>query len=230
MRLSPVQFYDDFLGADNGAGFPNEYIAGENTTAIWRTVETNLNADIAVVNDAANGIVRIAADVDDNAEEGTIFFNDNLQFRLDQGLIFECRVAMSVLPTNVGGELTSIIFGLASANAALPDDVAVNAWFRLEGTADILWETDDATTDDDDNDTLENAGAGVYDTYRIDCTDWTTPKFYINGALVGTGNMAGLIAPEVQPFFRVDKQWAAANTSLGALDIDYVRVWQNRTE
>jgi hypothetical protein len=232
MRLSPVPFFEDFIGADNGAGFPGKYIAGENTTALWRTVETNLNLAIATVNDAASGIVQITADADDNAELGLLFHNDNLQFRLNQGLLFECRAALNVLPTTVAGELTSVIFGLGSATAAVPDNVAVNAWFRLEGTGTgaVLWETDDnVAVDDDDNPTGVSVIATAFHIFRIDCTDWTTPKFYIDGVLVGTGNMAALVAPSVQPYFRVDKQWAAANTSLGTLYIDYVRIWQNRS-
>ena len=229
MRLSPVQFFEDFIGANNGAGFPGEYIAAENTTAIWRTVETNLNTAIAVVDDAANGIVRVIADADNNAEQGLLYFADNLQFRLNQGLIFECRAALFALPTTVAGQGVFVTLGLGSATNADPDAVAVNIWFRLQGTADILWETDDnVAVDDDDNDTGLNASAGVYYIFRIDCTDWTTPKFYIDGALVGTGNMAALAAPSVQPCLQAGKL-GAATTSLGTLDIDYVRIWQNRS-
>ena len=228
LRLSPVQFQEDFIGANNGAGFPGKYIAAENTTSIWRTVETNLNLAIATVANAANGIVQITADADNNAEQGTIFFNDSLLFNLKQGLIFECRAALHVLPTTVG-ELCSVYMGLASANAAIPNNIAVNAWFRLDGTGAILWESDDATIDDDANATGVTAVADVYHIFRIDFTDWTSPKFYIDGVLVGTANMAALAAPSIQPFFRVDKQFAAANTSIGTLYLDYVRVWQNRS-
>jgi hypothetical protein len=232
MRLSPVEFIEDFIGANNGAGFPGKYIAAENTTSLWRTTETNLNLAIASVANASGGVVQITADADDNAELGLLAFNDSLLFRLNEGLVFECRAALQVLPTTVGGELTTVLMGLASATAAVPDNVAVNAWFRLEGAGAgaVLWETDDnVAVDDDDNATGVSVVATVYHYYRIDCTDWTTPKFYIDGVLVGTGNMAALAAPSVQPYFRVDKQLAANNTSIGTLYLDYVRVWQNRS-
>lgn len=230
MRLSPVQFYDDFLGQYTGTYFHDKFMAVDgNAEALWGIVQTNLNADIAAVQNAANGIVRIIVDADNNAEQGLLYFADNLQFRLTQGLIFECRAALSTLPTTVAGAGTFVTLGMASATNADPDAVAVNAWFRLQGTADILWETDDnVAVDDDDNDTGVNATAGVYRIYRIDCTDWTTPKFFIDGALVGTGNMAALAAPSVQPYMQAGKL-AAATTSLGTLDIDYIRVWQNRS-
>jgi len=227
MRLSPVQFYDDFIGQYTGASFPG--VVDPDTGQRWQTTQTNLNTAIAAVQNAANGVVRIIADADNNAEEGTIHFGDNLVFRLNQGLVFECRAALQTLPTTVAGAGVFAIIGLGSARNANPDAVAVNAWFRLQGTADILWETDDnVAVDDDDNDTGVNATAGVYRIFRIDCTDWTTPKFYIDGVLVGTGNMAALAAPSVQPFLCIGKL-APATTSLGTLDIDYIRVWQNRS-
>ena len=228
--LSPVVFEDDFLGYKLG-----KYIASENTTARWGTVETNLNTAIALAASIANGAVDIILDSDDNAEVGVLHFGDQLPFSLLQGLIFECRLTFPVLPLT-GTETVQAVFGLASAHNTTLDSVGTNAWFRVESAANtaLLWETDiPGGTDDDDNATGITLVAGTYHYFRIDCSDGLTAKFYVDNVLVGTGDIAtGMSAGSddlVQPYFNVSKAKSSANTGIGTMRIDYVRCWQNRS-
>lgn len=227
-----IYFFDDFIGAYQLAFFPSSTGTSDDLQGVWDILATNLNTPVESVLSAAGGVVRIIADADNNPEEGTLYFTDSLVFRLNQGLVFECRCAFPTLPTTVGGELTTILFGLASATAAIPDNITINAWFRLEGggTGAILWETDNniGGGDDDDNATGVSATAGTFYIFRIDFSNLAAVQFTINGVLVGTSNMTGLLLPNVQPYFRVNKAWAAANTSQGSLDLDYVKIWQQR--
>lgn len=228
--VSPILFYDDFVGA-----YLSKYVANENTTAPWKTVETNLNTGIALVANEVNGVAGIILDSDDNAEVGCLHFGDQLCFSMKQGLIFETRLAFNVLPLT-GTETVQAVFGLASAHNTTPDSVATNAWFRVESAANtaLLWETDDGNTDDDDNDASTVLVADTYHIYRIDCRDLANGiKFLVDGTVVGTsGDMnTNLTSSEakVQPYFCMSKAKAAANTGTGTMYVDYVRVWQNRS-
>jgi hypothetical protein len=55
-------------------------------------------------------------------------------------------------------------------------------------------------------------------------------KFYIDGARVAastTFDMSAVPTLKLQPVARMDK--AAANTNLGVMEVDYIKVWQNRS-
>ena len=55
-------------------------------------------------------------------------------------------------------------------------------------------------------------------------------KFFINGDRVATGttfNMSQVPALALQPVARIGKEGAA--TSVGALQVDYIRAWQKRS-
>lgn len=226
----PVQFADDFLGA-----FLRKFTTAENTTSLWNTVETNLNTAIGLKADELNGVVNLIVDADDNAEVACLHWGDQESLSIEQGLIFETRVAFSVLPTT-GTETVQAVFGLAGAHNTTPDTIDCNAWFRVESAAQaaLLWEVDDNVTNDDDNAAGVTLTAGTMAAqgkiYRIDCTDISAVKFYVDGALVGTGDMSGLTAAigNVQPYFCVSKAKSSANTGTGTMLIDYVKIWQNR--
>ena len=220
--MYPVQIYDDFLGE------------AYNTT-YWGTTETNLNTAIALDDDTVNGVLEIIVDADDNAEVGAVHFTNNLCLSMAQGLIFETRLTFMVLPTT-GTETVQAVWGLASTHATDLDDIATNAWFRLESGATtstaLLWETDNGDTDDDDNDASTALVAETYNIYRIDCTDTSAVKFYVDETLVGTSNMATTLSSDeakVQPYFNISKAVSANNTGTGTMRIDYVRCYQSRS-
>lgn len=229
--LSPVVFEDDFLGAK----FDN-YAASTNAGARWVTVETSLDTAIGVVDDATNGIVALGVGATDRTELAALYAGDNLQFSLKNGLMMEFRGTFSVLPTTADSTVTTAVMGLASAHNAAADSVATNVWFRLDGSSAIKWESDDGNTDDDDNATSPAtvAAAGTHNIYRIDARSLANGvKFYIDSTLVGTtGDFnTNLTASEakVQPYFRVSKVKGGKNVNTGTFQLDYVRVWQNRS-
>jgi hypothetical protein len=224
--FAPNMFYDDFNGYKL-----NKYVAGENTSAIWAAVETV--GAVALVANAVNGIVSCALTSADSAQIAALYFGDQLCFSLLQGLVFEARLAFHVLPLT-GTETVQAVFGLAIAHNATLDSIATNAWFRVESGANtaLLWETDNGDTDDDDNSTGITLIADTYNIYRIDATDESAVRFYVDGVLVGTSNMSTtLTASEalVQPYFNVSKAKSVANTGTGTIYIDAVRCWQKRS-
>lgn len=230
----PIQFNEDFLGYKL-----QKYVTGENTTPLWCTIENvgTLTTAPTILDDAYNGICVMALAATDEAERGVLYFGDNLCFNINCGLIFETRLALSVL-TTTGTEKAQAIWGLASADNATSDSVATALWFKTEGDANVYWESDDTSTNDDDNDTGIDMVAETFHVFRIDCTVATAPKFYVDNVDVTTTAtqttacaMAATTATtaRVQPYFAVQKQKSSANTGVGSMWIDYVRIWQNRS-
>jgi len=224
--MFPIHFYDDFLGYKF-----NKYIANENTVAPWTTVVTDMNLAPLLVANEPNGVVQITLDVDDITQQGVIYWGDQLSLDISKGLIFEFRATFNVLALT-GTETVQAVMGVASATGATLDNIATNAWFKVESAANtvLLYESDDGDDDDNDNAAGITLVADTYHIFRIDFTDVTNVRFYVDGALVGTTSMATLSAAEakVQPYFCMSKTKSAANTGTGTIYLDYVKIWQNR--
>lgn len=216
---APVKFEDDFLGA-----YVNKYVANENTTALWKTVETSLNAAIALSADVVAGAVAITLDSDSNAERGVLYFGDNECLDMYQGCGFETRLQVSAVATGY----TTCVIGLAGGDNADADSIDAHAWFRFSHADNDAWywETDDGTTDDDDNSCSTALAASTWYVLRIEV--WGDyAYFYINGAMVGKGSLAALTSTtgKCQPYIAIQK---ASGTGVGGLVIDYIKCWGER--
>jgi len=108
--------------------------------------------------------------------------------------------------------VTTLVFGVGSAQNDTADTVATNAWFRMQGSASttaLLVETDDATTDNDD----KSAGTTLASTAKKCLIDFTyglaDVRFFVDGARVASGttfDMSALAAGlNVQPFVQLQK-------------------------
>jgi hypothetical protein len=148
------------------------------------------------------------------AEVVTMYHNDVLNFDLAQ-------IEFVEIIAKVGGidAVTTLTMGVGSAQSDTDDSVATNAWFRIEGsgsTSNLLVETDDAVTDNDDKATGTTLSS-TYKTLRIDFTyGLSDVRFTVDGERVALGNgssthdgrfsMAGLTAGlNVQPFVQLQK-------------------------
>ena len=194
----------------------------------WETVEVNLNTAIGLLADYENGAASLLFDVDSNAEDAVLYWGDNRGVNLKAAAQIEFRARVTVLPT-----LTSqIVMGLCGDHNLDKDAATESAWFKFDESGAALCETDDTTNNNDDI----AAGVTVLTTewriYRIDFSDLTDVRFYIDGVHVasdGSGtettfDMSNLTDAEavMQPYFSIDK---GADAGLGNLDIDYVRAW-----
>lgn len=229
--ISPVVLEDDFIGSQ-----PDIYAASTNAGARWTAVQTSLDTAVALVANGTNGALAFGVGATDRTELAAIYFGDQLPLSLKNGLMMEFRGTFSVLPTTADSTATTAVFGFASAHNAVPDSVATNVWFRLDGSGAVKWESDDGNTDDDDNATspATTLVATTNNIFRIDARSLANGvKFYIDSTLVGTtGDFnTNLTASEakVQPYFRVSKIKGAKNVNTGTFQLDYVRVWQNRS-
>jgi len=213
--LAPLVFEDDFL------------YRTLNVTDRWRAIDVSVAGDTTplVVADGANGIARMPLDSTSEAQESGLDWNDQRFFILNQGLVWEARVALQTLPTL----LSIAVWGLAGDKNAVSDDVAESIWFRVEGNGVVTVESDDTVNEQNDIATGTTVTAGSFKIYRIDCTTITSVKFYIDGARVAAGttfNMSQVAGLKLQPYFHNAK---ASGAGLGVLEVDYCRVWQKRS-
>lgn len=203
-------FFTDFLGGTLPPG-----LASDLQTA---------NITLAGLSSVAGGVFRFLTDSTSEAQAGQITFGDVLSIDLANGPILEARIRIAP----AGATLTAderIVLGFVSAHATAEtalDGTTHNAWFRTEGAnLDLLWETDDNSTDDDDNDTGINYVKSAWTVFRIDFSTPTAPTFYVDGVLAtGTAAMAAA-SYWVQPILCIQRD---AGTEANSLDIDYLYI------
>jgi hypothetical protein len=220
---APLHFEENFIQADPvflAAGAPAE---GQ------RWVKKIVGAappTVAIVADGANGIAQCALTADIQKQSADLYMDDQRCFSLEYQPIIEFRINLAVLPT-LGAELN---WGFIGDWADGYDAITYSAFFTADGSGAITCEVDDNATD-----TTAASGitvlAAAWHVYRIDFTDLTDVRFYIDGAHVATGTTFPYAATGanavLQPFFGCYKVGATAG--LGTLQCDKVEIWSNRS-
>jgi hypothetical protein len=119
-----------------------------------------------------------------------------------------------------------LVFGVGSARDDTADNVAANAWFRMEGansTTLVYCETDDGTRDVNDI----SSGVTLGTTFKRFVIDFTggksNVKFYIDGQRVAASQTFDMSAYSsgLQPIIQLSK---AANTNADSVVVDYVKI------
>lgn len=205
-----LEYFEDFIGASVNT-----------TDGPWKTVDVG-DATEGVVADAHGGEFALALAVTSEAQDAVLYHGDTKNFDVDSKLIIEFRAKVATPGSGV-----TAVFGLAGDHDLDKDSIAQSAWFRLEGGLDLLVETDDGTTDVDDLDTTVNLVSGTYNTFRIDLTDPSDVKFYVDQVRVASATTFDMSAfsGRLQPYFSLDK---SSGTGTGTLTLDWVRATATR--
>lgn len=205
-----VEIFDDFIDIADGT--------------IWVKQDTSAAGapTWALVADTHGGEVAMTLAATDEAESLTLYIGDQKLFQANKNPVFEARLKVSTIAAN-----QRVVFGLAGDRDATLDDVAQNAWFRIEAAMDVLVETDDGTTDNDDNDTTVDAVNGTYAVYEVDLSNLSDVKFRINGVdyTPETMSLAALTTATLQPFIEIQKD---SGTGTPSVTIDWIRVRADR--
>ncbi len=215
-----VAFYDDFIGADVVIPASGSVESG----CKWsKKIVGAAPPTVAKTADGVNGFIACSLTATSEKQDAALHMNDELMFSLAQGAIFEARLALTTLPTLNG----VASFGLWGAWA--DGGSAYRVGFEVPAGGIVTCESDDNSTDTSAA-TSTTLVAGTYYIFRIDCTDQSDIKFYINGARVAGGttfnNAASAANAKVQPHIGLYK---ASGAGLGVLSVDYVRIWQDRS-
>ena len=100
--------------------------------------------------------------------------------------------------------------------------------FDFDGSLTPGIYTDDDSTDHAVVSTGVLCTTGAYNIFRIDMTDASNVKFFIDGVGVGTSDtfiMTNGTNVVVQPYIMAHKE---SGTGVGTINVDYVRVWCGR--
>lgn len=216
--VAPIVVSDDFLGGN--VAFTAD---SSEVVTFWakRTVSgAGSPATVAKYADGTNGYVSCALTSAEEVQEAALYFDDQRTFAIGQGLVFEARVRLAVLPT-----ATSEIFvGFWGDTASGGSNYRVNFHWTASGL--IYCEMDDNSTDSDVTSGV-TVVANQWVILTIDATDDDDVKFYINGNRVCSSTTFDYAAAttNVQPYMGCYKP---ANAGLGTLNVDYVRIFSNR--
>ena len=185
----------------------------------WTIKDTSTNGSptyLCATEDGGAAVLTLAATSE--AEIVTLYNNDVLP--LDLANLQQVEIIAKVSGID---SVTTLCFGVANAQNDTADSVTVNAWFRIEGsvsTSNVVCETDDTVTDNDDK-ASGTTLAAVYKQFVIDFTNGLSDvRFFIDGERVATGttfSMTGITAGQnVQPFVQLQK---ASGTGVPAITI-----------
>jgi len=221
--FSTVTFGDDFIGPGHSA------IPAGGSPAVgypWcsKIQKSAGSPTVAVVANFSGGAVACALDATSEKQEATLYANDELNWDMTKCAIWEARINPSVLPTGN----CEAVFGLMSAWIDGPDNNAYYARFQMSGNGDINMQTKDGV-----NTISASTGivavAGTFHLFRIDATDPTNVRFFIDGAEVSNPKQLSFAATGanavLEPYCTVYK---ASGVGVGTLQLDKVDLGMNR--
>lgn len=211
---------DDFLGDWPAAGTA---LSGQGPCA-WTKTETN---GLGVTSsDEANGVLKFAFDAVAEAATATLFM-ENSPVDIDNGPVFECRLAIFDIGDDVA---LDIDFGLASDDHATDfEAIATFAAFHLDGTdLSVKCHSDDGTTDTAPVDSTVDLVDDTYANFKIDASDKSDVKFFINGVRVLSGTTFDIsdYTGTLTPIVMVEK---TNNDTTADVRADRVRVQATRS-
>jgi hypothetical protein len=221
---APCMLYDDFLqpslvvplfGAlESGADWAKQIVGTATTVGV-----TGQPGGMMSVNLPAAAAAQCA----------TLDKGNELNFVLNQGLVFEAKICLHTLPTI--GAIACV--GLCSAHNNAPDTVAESIWFRWDfATGGLITVENDDTLAGHETSKVTTGRTLIADEFvvlKIDCEEIDNIKFFIDGIRVAAGtvfNMNTVAALQLQPVVRISA--AAADSSAGSIYVDYIKVWQRR--
>ena len=221
--LTEIVYRTDFLGA-GGAVIPAAGSAESGVDWVKKIVGSG-PPTVAGVANAAGGQVACTLTATSEKQDGALYFGDNLGFDVTKGLIFEARARLSVLPSAAS---VQTVFGLSSAWTDGPDNASYYLEFGATASGAINMRSQDGVTQSSVSSGV-TALAADWKVYRIDASDVTDVKYFIDGVQVSSNNAISFAATGanavLQPYASVYKP---SGTGVATLLLDYVRIWANR--
>jgi len=224
VRLNPLVFEDDFVGAGHTAGVP----AAGSPTAGYAWVKKIVGSGpptVAIVANGAGGIAACTLAATSEKEDAALYMNDQLTFDVTKNLVFESRAAMAVLPSVAGVEM---VLGLQSAWIDGPDNASYYLRFQANGSGLVNCQSYDGTT-------TKSVSSGVtlvanaYHLFRIDATNVADVAYYIDGVRVNAVGSVGFAATGAGAVLQLyASAYKASGTGVGTLNLDTMSVATDR--
>jgi hypothetical protein len=198
---------EDYVSPSGVFEFNEEFFGAallDDGTVLWEIDDTSAAGapTHALLDEGHGGVYKMTLANNDEVEVLSLNWGDVNSLDIDLLLSFEAHLAASTIAAN---EL--FVCGLGTNQADDEDAVTANCWFKAEAAMDLLVETDDGVTDDDDNDTTLNLVADTEYRLGIEFWDKTNIIFRVDGARVlsaSTFTMTGFSAC-LQPYIQLQK-------------------------
>jgi hypothetical protein len=224
---APLQFGDDFIGAGHTAGIP----AAGSPVAGYPWVKKIVGAappTLALVSNAAGGQVAAALTSASQAQEASLYFNDNLSFDPTKFGCCEFRAQLSVLPSAAGVQAA---IGVGSAWVGGPQNLARYLMFGWTANGNLLvWGLDGVQSAV----SVAALGALVTDlnmhVYRINWENDADIAFMVDGTRVNASGSVSWTATSgansvMQPWATVYKPSGAG---VATLNVDKLDLFSSR--
>lgn len=186
------------------------------------TVGTIGNLTYDFLTNESSGAVRLLHGSTSEAQVLNLTWNDTLSLDLRQQLYFEARVKMAQASLNSN---STLVMGFASGRNNTHGSITTHTLFSQAGGNYMSTECDDNVTDT----AAVNTGVSfinAYKVFKIDATNTSDIKFYIDGNRVNRGTtftMSGLTSTTryVQPYLQFQK---ASSAAADGVIVDYIYV------
>jgi hypothetical protein len=223
MSMAPLFYDEEFLGGGKAGGaFPSSATAGSD----WvKKIVGAAPPTVGGVSNGAGGQVACTLTSTSEKQDAALYWGDQLALDVTKNLVIELRAQLSVLPSAAG---VQAVFGASSAWIDGPDNASKYLEFGATANGAILIRSQDGTAQ-------KSIASGItvltteWHVYRIECTDVTDIRYYIDGVQVSANNAVPFAATGsnaiLQPYMSMYKP---SGTGVGTLTVDYFRAWQNR--
>lgn len=222
-RMSGIQYRDDFLGQGSlvipAAG------SGENGVDWVKKIVGAAPPLVAGIANAVGGQVSCTLTSASQKQDAVLYWGDQKGLDVTKGVVFETRFQLSVTPS--AAEVQAAI-GLFSDWIDGPDN---NTCFISVGAlaSGVLYvKSYDGVTTKSLTTTVTLATTD-WAIVRIDCTDLTDVKVFINGAQVTTTGAINFAATSTLAVLQpVAQMYKASGAGVGTMIVDYFKIWANR--
>jgi len=224
---APIDFNDDFVGAGHTASLPQFGSPVAGYPWVQKVVKTAGTPSVAAVTNGPGGQIAMALTNTSEAQEATLYQNDQRTWDSTKTLIYQARTQLTVLPSAAG---VQAVFGLAGAWASGPLNIGTYIFFGCNGSGELFMYSYDGTTTKA-VDTGIALTAGVYYQFRIEIDQSGVLHFYVNGVEYTTSlapiTWAATGTPAILQLY--NSVYKPSGTGVATLNLDSVEVWSPRT-
>lgn len=224
---APVNFGDDFVGAGHTATLPTFGSPVAGYPWVQKTVKTAGTPSVAAVANGAGGQMALALTSTSEAQEATLYQNDQRTWDSTKTIIYQARAQLSVLPSASG---VQAVFGLAGAWASGPLNIGTYIFFGCNGSGELFMYSYDGTTTKA-VDTGIALTVGTFYQFRIEIDASGVLHFFVNGTEYTTSvspvTWAATGTPAILQLYQ--SVYKPSGAGVATLIVDSVEIWSPRT-
>lgn len=223
---SPIQFGDDFVGAGHTATIPAAGSPVAGYPWVTKIVKTAGTPTVAIVANAAGGVMQNALDATSEKQEATLYQNDQRTWDFSKTVIYQSRIKLSTLPSAAG---VQAVWGLSSAWIDGPDNASFYIEFGCTANGNLNMRVQDGVTQ-------RSVATGLtldtnYHQFRIEMDASAVLHFYVDGVEYSTSTApltwgASASNSILQLYHGVYKP---SGTGVATMAIDSIDAWSPRT-